>query len=249
MHQINLGNINVDVVLKNIKNVHLSVQPPFGKVRIAAPDRMELETIRMFAISKLGWIKKHQNKMLKQERESLKDYKTRESHFFLGKRYLLKVVEGQHNPSVLLHHNSIALNVRSNSNKEQRQILLQEWYRAQLREIALKMVKKWERKMNVRVDELTIRKMKTRWGSCNQQSKKIHLNLELAKKPLQCLEYIVVHEMVHLLERKHSDRFLFYMNRFLPNWKAYKEDLRQLPISSYPIKLDIKDSSKIFNLD
>ncbi len=233
MHQINLGNINVDVVLKNIKNVHLSVQPPLGKVRIAAPDRMELETIRMFAISKLSWIKKHQTKMLKQERESLKDYKTRESHYFLGKRYLLKVVEDNHKPSVLLNHSSIVLNVRPNSSSEQRQNLLQEWYRNQLKEVSLKMIRKWEKKMNVKVEDLRVRKMKTRWGSCNQESKKIHLNLELAKKPLQCLEYIIVHEMVHLLERKHGERFLAYMNKFLPSWKAYKEELSRLPIASY----------------
>lgn len=233
MRQINLGNISVDIVLKDIKNLHLSVQPPFGKVRIAAPNRMEIETIRMFAISKLGWIKKHQTKMLKQERESLKDYKTRESHYFLGKRYLLKVVEVKHKPSVLLNHNNIVLNIRPNASKEQRQILLQEWYRTKLRETSLKMIRKWEKKMNVTVGDVRVRKMKTRWGSCNQKSKKIHLNLELAKKPLQCLEYIIVHEMVHIIERKHGERFLAYMNKFLPSWKAHKEELSRLPIASY----------------
>jgi predicted metal-dependent hydrolase len=233
MHQIDLGNINVDVVLKDIKNVHLSVQPPLGKVRIAAPNRMDLETIRMFAISKLGWIKKHQTKMIRQERESLKDYKTRESHYFLGKRYLLKVVEGNHKSSVMLNHSNIVLNVRKNASKEQRQVLLQEWYRTQLKEISLKMIRKWEKKMNVAVGDVRVRKMKTRWGSCNHKSKKIHLNLELAKKPLQCLEYIIVHEMVHLIERKHGERFLAYMNKFLPSWKVYKGELSRLPIASY----------------
>lgn len=229
MHQINLGNINIDVVMKNIKNVHLSVLPPLGRVRIAAPNRIDLETIRMFAITKLSWIKRQQSKMLKQERESLKDYKTRESHYFLGKRYLLKVVEGNHKPSVSLNHSSIVLNVRANSSSKQRHNLLQEWYRNQLKEVSLKMIKKWEKKMNVEVTELAIRKMKTRWGSCNQESKKIHLNLELAKKPLHCLEYIIVHEMVHLLERKHGERFVACMNKFLPNWKSCKEDLNRLP--------------------
>jgi hypothetical protein len=229
MHQINLGNINIDVVLKDIKNVHLSVQPPLGKVRISAPNRMDLETIRMFAISKFGWIKKQQIKMLEQKRESIKDYKTRESHYFLGKRYLLKVVEVNHKPRVLINHNNIILNVKPNSTSEQRQILLQEWYRCQLKEIAIKMIKKLERKMNVKVSEVAIRKMKTRWGSCNNKSKKIHLNLELAKKPLQCIEYIVVHEMVHIIERKHNERFLAYMNKFLPNWKACKNELSYLP--------------------
>ena len=153
----------------------------------------------------------------------------RESHYFLGKRYLLKVVEVNHKPTVLLNHSNIVLNIKPNFSPEQRQILLQEWYRFKLKETAIKMIKKWERKMNVEVGELAIRKMKTRWGSCNQQSKKIHLNLELAKKPLQCLEYIIVHEMVHLLERKHSERFVACMNKFLPNWKSYKENLNRLP--------------------
>lgn len=229
MHQINLGNINIDVVLKDIKNVHLSVLPPLGKVRISAPNRMNLENIRMFAITKLAWIKSQKSKMLKQEREGVKNYVSRESHYFLGKRYLLKVVEVNDKPSVLTNHNKIVLNIKPNSASEQRQILLQEWYRRQLKEMAIKIIKKLERKMNVEVGEVAIRKMKTRWGSCNNKSKKINLNLELAKKPLQCLEYIIVHEMVHLIERKHNERFLAYMNKFLPNWKSYKENLNRLP--------------------
>ena len=229
MHQINLGNINIAIIAKDIKNVHLAVLPPLGRVRISAPKRMNLEAIRMFAITKLSWIKRQQSKMLKQEREGVKNYVNRESHYFLGKRYLLKVVEVNHKPTVLLNHSNIVLNIKPNFSPEQRQILLQEWYRFKLKETAIKMIKKWERKMNVEVGELAIRKMKTRWGSCNQQSKKIHLNLELAKKPLQCLEYIIVHEMVHLLERKHGEKFLAYMNKFLPNWKSYKENLNRLP--------------------
>jgi predicted metal-dependent hydrolase len=229
MHQINLGNINIAIIAKDIKNVHLAVLPPLGRVRISAPKRMNLEAIRMFAITKLSWIKRQQSKMLKQEREGVKNYVNRESHYFLGKRYLLKVVEVNHKPTVLLNHSNIVLNIKPNFSPEQRQILLQEWYRFKLKETAIKMIKKWERKMNVEVGELAIRKMKTRWGSCNQQSKKIHLNLELAKKPLQCLEYIIVHEMVHLLERKHSERFVACMNKFLPNWKSYKENLNRLP--------------------
>ena len=229
MHQINLGNINIAIIAKDIKNVHLAVLPPLGRVRISAPKRMNLEAIRMFAITKLSWIKRQQSKMLKQEREGVKNYVNRESHYFLGKRYLLKVVEVNHKPTVLLNHSNIVLNIKPNFSPAQRQILLQEWYRFKLKETAIKMIKKWERKMNVEVGELAIRKMKTRWGSCNQQSKKIHLNLELAKKPLQCLEYIIVHEMVHLLERKHSERFVACMNKFLPNWKSYKENLNRLP--------------------
>lgn len=233
MHQINLGNINIDIIAKDIKNVHLAVLPPLGRVRISAPKRMNLETIRMFAITKLSWIKRQQSKMLKQEREGVKNYVNRESHYFLGKRYLLKVVEVNYKPTVLLNHSNIVLNIKPNFSPEQRQILLQEWYRNQLKEVSLKMIKKWEKKMNVKVEDLKIRKMKTRWGSCNQESKKIHLNLELAKKPLHCLEYIIVHEMVHLLERKHGERFVACMNKFLPNWRSCKEGLTLLPIFNY----------------
>jgi len=236
MHKINLGNIDVDVALKNIKNVHLSVNPPFGKVRIAAPNRMDLETIRIFAISKLSWIKRHRRKMFNQERESIKEYKTRESHYLFGKRYLLKVVKDEQKPQVIVKNDTIIIKVRSSADKNHRHTILQEWYRAQLRDVSSNIIKKWEKKMNLKIEDFGIRKMKTRWGSCNQQSKKIQINLELVKKPLECLEYIIVHEMVHLIERKHNERFIAYMNKFLPNWKAYKEELRRLPISSYLIK-------------
>lgn len=167
--------------------------------------------------------------MLKQKREGAKSYSSRESHYFLGKRYLLKVLESDRKSSVLINHCNIILNVRPNFSIQQRQILLQEFYRKQLKEISLKMIRNWEKKMNVKVADVGVRKMKTRWGSCNQKLKKIHLNLELAKKPLQCLEYIIVHEMTHLLERKHNEKFIAYMNKFLPNWKSYKEELNRLP--------------------
>ncbi len=229
MHQINLGNINIDIIAKDIKNVHLAVLPPLGRVRISAPKRMNLETIRMFAITKLDWIRKNQAKMLNQSREGARDYISGESHYFLGKRYLLKVVNTSEKPNVLCSHNNIILNIKQDSNKENKQKLLQEFYRKQLKEILLRMIEKYEKSMNLKVEELQIRKMRTRWGSCNPRKKKIIINLELVKKPLQCLEYVITHEMVHFFERKHNKKFISYMDKFLPNWRHCKQNLNLLP--------------------
>lgn len=231
MTQIDLGDIQVEVDLKDIKNVHLSVHPPLGKVRIAAPSRMDIDTIRMFAISKLSWIKKQQEKLLNQHRESKREYLNRESHYFLGKRYLLKVVEENAKPSILIQYDTLVLKIRPEASDEHKHLALQEWYRGQLKEIIPSYIEKWEKIMGVEVLSFGIKKMKTRWGTCNSDKQKIWLNLELAKKPLQCLEYIIVHEMVHLLERKHNERFVAYMNRFLPQWRHLREELNNLPIS------------------
>jgi predicted metal-dependent hydrolase len=231
MPTIDLGTITADVELKNIKNIHLSVYPPTGRVRIAAPSRMDLETIRIFAISKLSWIKKQQTKLRNQEREAPREFTTRESHYYLGKRYLLQVLETENKPSVSIKHNKLLLHVKPNTDLQHKQILLQEWHREQLKNLVPKYITKWEEKMQVKVSEFGIKKMKTKWGTCNREVKRIWINLELAKKPLQCLEYIVVHEMVHLLERNHNDRFIAYMNKFLPQWRHYKEELNCLPVS------------------
>lgn len=231
MPTIDLGKITADVELKDIKNIHLSVYPPTGRVRIAAPSRMDLETIRMFAISKLSWIKKQQAKLQNQEREAPREFTSSESHYYLGKRYLMKVIETEEKPSVSIKHNKIVLQVKPNTDKQHKQILLQEWYRDQLKALVPKYISKWEDKMQVKVEEFGIKKMKTKWGTCNREAKRIWINLELAKKPLECLEYIVVHEMVHLLERNHNDRFIAYMNKFLPQWRHYKEELNRLPVS------------------
>ena len=224
MQQIDLGNIKVDVVQKDIKNIHLSVYPPTGRVKISAPLRMELETIRMFAISKLGWIKKQQEKFRKQQRESERELITRESHYFLGKRYLLKVIEAEAVPLVNIKHDKLILQVRAGTSTKQKQVILQEWYRQQMKELVPKYISIWEEKMKVKVQEFGIKKMKTKWGTCNREAKRIWLNLNLAKKPPECIEYIVVHEMVHLLERTHNAKFIAYMNKFLPQWKHINID-------------------------
>jgi predicted metal-dependent hydrolase len=231
MPTINLGKITAYVELKDIKNIHLSVYPPTGRVRIAAPSRMDLESIRIFAISKLGWIKKQQSKLQNQQREAPREYSTRESHYFLGKRYLLKVVISEGKPRVSIKHNTIFLMVKDNTNSLQKQTLLYEWYREQLKSLVPKFISKWEEKLTVNVDDFRIKKMKTKWGTCNREAKRIWLNLELAKKPLSCIEYIIVHEMVHLLERNHNERFIAYMNHFLPQWRHIKEELNRLPVS------------------
>lgn len=228
--QIRLGEITVDVIQKDIKNIHLSVYPPTGRVRISAPSRMNLETIRVYAVSKLGWIKKQQTKLRNQERETQRDYVTRESHYFMGKRYLLKISETDGAQTVVLRHREIELVVRKGADLEQRQKLLEDWYRKQLRHKAGIYISFWEKQMNLKVAEFGIKKMRTKWGSCNRDAHRIWLNLELAKKPKECLEYIVVHEMVHVLERNHGTRFVALMDKFLPQWRQCREELNRLPI-------------------
>lgn len=228
---IDLGEITAEVVQKDIKNIHLSVYPPSGRVKIAAPLKMDLETIRIFAISKLGWIKRQQTKLRNQEREAPREYISRESHYFLGKRYLLKVEERDGKPSVAIKHDKLILQVKPATTTEQRQVLLQEWYREQLKALVPNYIAKWEKIMGVEVAEFGIKKMRTKWGTCNPEAKRIWINLELAKKPMECLEYIVVHEMVHLLERSHNARFIAYMTQFLPQWRSLKEELNRLPVS------------------
>jgi len=219
------------VELKDIKNVHLSVYPPLGRVRIAAPLRMNMDTIRIYAISKLGWIRKQQQKFLTQVREAPREYLNKEGHYFLGKRYLLKIIEHNAPPVVKVKHNTIELYVRPNADIQKRQVIMDEWYRQQLKELAPPIIEKWEKVMKVSINELAVKKMKTKWGTCNREAKRIWLNLELAKKPFHCIEYIIVHELLHLLERNHNDKFIAYMNNFLPEWKHFKNELNKLPVS------------------
>lgn len=231
MPQIELGDIKIEVEQKDIKNIHLSVYPPNGAVRIAAPNRMDLDTIRVFALNKLKWIKKQQAAFEKQARETPREYLTKESHYFLGKRYLLQVIEHPHPPKVLLKHSTIELYVRPNTSEAERAAILEKWYRDELKLLAPKLIAKWEKVIGVQSNEFGIRKMKTKWGTCNIEAKRIWLNLELAKKPLECIEFIVVHELVHLLERSHNAVFVSYMNKFMPKWRFYREELNKLPFS------------------
>jgi predicted metal-dependent hydrolase len=228
--KIELGEIAVDVVKKDIKNVHLSVYPPTGKVRISAPLRMDLDTIRVFAISKLGWIKQQQKKIGEQEREPPREYLDRESHYIWGKRYLLKIVEKDAAPEVEVRHNQMLLQTRPATSEAKKQAILDEWYRSQLKGAVPQLIAKWEPLMHVKVARFFVQKMKTKWGSCSPSSASIRLNTDLAKKPRECLEYIVVHEMTHLLEPTHNSRFIALMDLFMPNWRFYREVLNRLPV-------------------
>lgn len=227
---IHLGDIEVNVVLKSIKNIHLSVYPPQGSVRIAAPLRMDLDTIRVFAISKLAWIKKQQEKLRGQARQSPREYLNRESHYVWGKRYLMKVVEHDASPFVELKHSALILNIRPGADDDKKQSVLDEWYRDQLKEEINLLIQKWAPHMGVEEPTFIARKMKTKWGSCTPAAKSIRINLELAKKPPECLEYIVVHELTHLLEPTHNSRFIALMTKFMPKWRFYRDELNQLPV-------------------
>ena len=229
--QINLGEISIDVFYKDIKNIHLSVHPPLGRVRMSSPHRIKLDTLRVFAISKLSWIKKQQQRMKNQEREAQREFITRESHYYLGKRYLLNVIEHNYPPKVEIKHDTIELYIKSNTPREKRQTIINEWYRERLKELIPPYIAKWEKVMKVEVSDWAIKRMKTRWGTCNTKAKRIWINLELAKKPIHCLEYIIVHEMVHLLERKHNEKFKAYMNNFIPQWKQHRQELNKFPIT------------------
>lgn len=228
--QIELGDIKVDVVFKDIKNVHLSVHPPNGRVRIAAPSHMNPDIVRVFAISKLHWIRQQQKKIQAQERETPREYLDRESHYLWGKRYLLKIVEENARPEVKLKHGNMILRVRPGTDEARRQVIVEEWYRAQLRKAVMPLITKWEPLMGVKVEQLFVQRMKTRWGSCNPKSGNIRLNTDLAKKPRECLQYILVHEMVHLLEPTHNARFASLMDSFVPQWQFHREELNRLPV-------------------
>lgn len=227
---IELGDISVDVVHKDIKNVHLSVYPPAGRVRIAAPLHMSVDTIRLFAISKLGWIRQQQTKLRHQEREAPREYLDRESHYVWGKRYLLIVVERDTASAIDIQHNRLVMCVRPRTTPAQNEALLDGWYRGQVSEALPPLIAKWEATLGVKVNRIFIQRMKTKWGSCNPSAGNIRVNTDLAKKPRECLEYIVVHEMAHLLEPTHNARFVGLMDRFLPRWQFAREHLNHLPV-------------------
>jgi len=227
---IKLNDINVEVVHKNIKNVHLSVYPPNGHVRVSAPEGITLENLRIFVISKLNWIKKQKIKLLSQERESIRDCINRESHYFNGKRYLLTVLEVDEPPKVTLSHSKLVLQVRPGSSLKKKSQVLNEWYRKQLQDALPAIINKWEKVINVSVSKVSVRKMKTRWGSCTPENSHIRINLELAKKPLGCLEYIVVHEMIHIIEPTHNHKFVELIDKHMPKWRFYRDELNLLPV-------------------
>ncbi len=229
--QIKLGDIAVDVVQKDIKNVHLSVHPPTGRVRISAPSRMKMDTIRVFAISKLAWIRQQQKKLRDQLREPEREYVDRESHYVWGRRYLLEVAENEGEPFVVLTHRRMILGVRPGTRRAGRDATLARWYRELVRSEMPTLIARWEPLLGTRVKQVFVQEMKTKWGSCNPLSRTIRLNTELAKKPRDCLDYIVLHEMIHLFERKHGARFVTLMDKFMPRWQFVRAKLNRLPVA------------------
>lgn len=232
MEQITISNIKFDVVRKDIKNIHLAVYPPTGRVRIAAPLKVNEDAIRLFAISKLGWIKRNQRKFEAQVRIPQREFKQRESHYFQGRRYLMIIVETEGTTKVVLKNKKfIELHIKPETPTIKRFEILAEWYRVELKKQIPAIIYKWEKVLNVKVEDWQVKQMKTKWGSCNIEKKRIWINLELAKKPDHCLEYIIVHEMVHLLERHHNANFLYFMDTHLPTWRQLKTELNKLPVS------------------
>ena len=227
-----VSGIRVQVVRKDIKNLHLSVNPPEGHVRVAVPLHVADERVRLAVIDKLSWIKKQQAKFQDQPRQGDREMVTGESHYFFGKCYRLEVVEkpGKHKVEIL-SGNKIRLTIPANTKTETRLKHLHEWYRDQLKQVVPKLIEQWQLKIGVTSNDWGIKKMKTKWGSCNISAKRIWLNLELAKKPPECLEYILVHELIHLLERHHNQRFKSLMDTYLPNWRDRREMLNKSPLA------------------
>ena len=229
---IRLGEIVIAVTRKDIKNVHLSVHPPAGRVTLVAPKGTRLEVARAYAISKLGWIRDQQAKLLGQSREAPRQYVERESHYLWGRRYLLSVVEKDEKPTVRLGHRKITLTVRPGSSTAKREEVMQEWQRALLHEAVPTLIRKWERKLRVTVTGYFLQRMKTKWGGCNHRAGTIRLNTELVKKPKDLLEYVVVHELLHLIEPTHSERFVALLDRYYPAWREARAELNELPLSA-----------------
>lgn len=226
---LHIGSVEIQVTFKAIKNLHLSVHPPYGKVTIASPDFYDLEKVKIYAATKLGWIKREQAKIRSQEREEPKLMISRESHQFLGKRYLLKVIAANR-PKLVLRQNTIELYVVPNATLEQKKRTLFNWYKKELEGKLVHLVYDYAKQMKLADINFGIRKMKTKWGSCNTEKRMLWFNIELAKKPIDCIEYIVVHELVHLLERNHNKNFIMLMDKFLPSWRVQKKILNELPL-------------------
>ncbi len=228
---IEVRGIRVEVVRKNIKNLHVGVYPPLGRVRVAVPLRLDDEAVRLAVITRLGWIRRQREGFQRQDRQSQREMVTGESHYFQGRRYRLDVIEEAGRPRVdVPNSTTMVLRVRSGTTRDERDAILQRWYRRCLREQLPAIVEKWEPKVGVQVEEVRIKKMKTRWGTCNIGAKRIWLNLELAKKSVTSLEYIVVHEMVHILERHHNERFRNLMDKLMPQWRLRREELNRAPL-------------------
>lgn len=227
---IRLGELDIAVTFKTVKNVHLSVHPPAGKVTLVAPTGTRLEVARAYAVSKLRWIRQQQAQLQSQARETPRQFVTRESHYLWGRRYLLTVEERDTPPAVKLDHRRITLTVRPETDASKREATYQRWQRALLHEAIPPLIAHWEQRIRVKVEGYFLQRMKTKWGSCNHQRAHIRLNTELVKKPRDLLEYVIVHEMIHLLEPTHSERFISLLDQHYPAWREARAELNALPL-------------------
>jgi predicted metal-dependent hydrolase len=223
--------ISVDVVYKDIKNLHIGVYPPLGRVRVAAPTRLDEDHIRLAIIQRLPWIKRQRQQLQNATRQSAREMVTGESHYVWGVRHRLKVIERPGRPRIEVEADRLVLSVPDDTDTAARLKLLQEWQRGQLRARIPELIAKWEPVIGRTVPRWSVRRMKTKWGSCNRETSHLWFNLELAKKHPLCLEYIVVHEMTHLLERTHGERFTMLMDGFLPDWRARRDQLNSAPLA------------------
>lgn len=229
-----VSNLTIETIRKDIKNIHLGVYPPNGRIRMAVPLRTSDESVRLFAISKTPWIKKQQKVFSKYPRQTPRKYVSGETHYIFGKPYLLDVIPSDEPPRLKIKKNThIELYVKPKSTIKQKEKLFENFYRCELNDIISKSIKKWEKKVGVKVKEIKIKKMKTKWGTCNDKDKRIWLNLELAKKPFHCIDYVLAHELVHLKERKHNDQFMELLESAYPKWQQHKEELNHGILSHF----------------
>ena len=229
---IQIGELSILVTRKDIKNVHLSVYPPDGRVTLVAPIATRLDVARAYAISRLGWIRQQQEKLRNQARETPRQFIERESHYLWGRRHLMTIKHREAKPAVTLDHKRIMLTVRAGSDAEKRAEVIHEWHKSLLHEVVPALIKKWERKLKVNITGYFLQRMKTKWGSCNHRAGHIRLNTELVKKPKDLLEYVIVHEMAHLLEPTHSDRFIAILEKHYPTWREARAELNELPLTA-----------------
>ena len=229
---IQLGEISILVTRKAIKHAHLSVHPPSGRVTLAAPAKTRPDVARAYAISKLGWIREQQRKFRAQDRETPRRFIERESHYLWGRRHLLTIVHRETKPFVSVDHKRITLTVRPGSDARKRADVMYEWHRSLLHNVIPALIAKWETKLKVKVNGYFLQRMKTKWGSCNHKAGHIRLNAQLVTKPRDLLEYVIVHEMVHLIEPTHSERFLAILGKHYPAWREARLELNDLPLAA-----------------
>jgi predicted metal-dependent hydrolase len=229
---IHLGDIAIAVTLKDVKHVHLSVHPPDGRVTLVAPKGTRPDVARAYAVSRLAWIRNKRDKLHGQARETQRQFVERESHFLWGRRYLLTLREEDAKPSVRLSHRRITLTVRSGSSRAKRAKVMHEWHKSLLHAAVPELIRKWERKLGMEVAGYFVQRMKTKWGGCNHRARTIRLNTELVKKPKDLLEYVVVHEMLHLISPRHSEQFLSLLSKHYPSWREARAELNELPLGA-----------------